>query len=147
MYPFVLFLHSVVRWLVVVLALAAVGLALYGWLGKKPWTIRDDRLGLFYTVVLDLQLTLGVLLYVFLSPITQAAFQDFGAAMKTQVLRYWAIEHIVIMIVAVALAHVGRVLSKKANGPAKFQRAAIFFGLSLVAILAAMPWDRLLPHL
>jgi hypothetical protein len=47
------------------------------------------------------------------------------------------------MLVAVALGHVGRVLSKKATEPvAKHRMAAILFGLATLAILFAIPWSR-----
>ena len=75
------------------------------------------------------------------SPITTGAFKDFGAAMGNSSVRFFAVEHIFIMIVAIVLAHVGRSLSKKAaDDKSKFKRAAIFFTLSMLAVLAAIPW-------
>jgi hypothetical protein len=89
MYSVVLFLHSWVRWLVVIAAVAAVGRAFYGWLGKKGWTQLDDQLGLLFSTSLDVQMLLGLILYIFLSPITTAAFKNFGAAMSNPILRFF----------------------------------------------------------
>jgi hypothetical protein len=90
---------------------------------------------------LDLQLLIGLVLYFGLSPITRAAFQDFGAAMGNSMLRFWAVEHIFGMVIAVALAHVGRVRVRKMTDPVRRHKlAAIFFGLALVAIVATIPW-------
>jgi hypothetical protein len=141
LYTIFLITHSILRWLVLIAGAAAVGRAFYGWIAKKDWTQLDDQLGFWYTMILDVQLLVGLVLYVFLSPITQTAFGDFSAAMKDPTLRFFTVEHISVMIIAVILAHVGRVLAKKADEPAKkFRWAAIGFGLALLAILAAIPW-------
>jgi len=141
MYSIVLTLHSLVRWIVVILALAAVVRAFIGWLGKQAWTPLDDRLGMWYTISLDVQLLLGLVLYIFLSPLAQAAFRDFGAAMSNPVLRFFAVEHILTMVVAVILAHVGRALSRRATeAQARHRRAVILYGLATLVILVAVPW-------
>jgi hypothetical protein len=143
MYPVVLFLHSWVRWIVAIAAVAAVTRAFYGWLGKKGWTSLDDQLGLLFSTSLDVQVLLGLILYFFLSPLTQAAFKNLGAAMSDATLRFFTVEHISFMIVAVVLAHIGRALSKKAaEAAAKHRLAAILFGLATLAILIGIPWSR-----
>ncbi|MEZ4768856.1 MAG: hypothetical protein R2844_10585 [Caldilineales bacterium] len=141
MYPIVLSLHSIVRWAVVILGVIAVVRAFIGWFGGRQWQQLDDRLGLGFTTALDINLLLGLLLYFFLSPITTGAFKDFGAAMGNSSVRFFAVEHIFIMIVAVVLAHIGRSRSRKAaDDKGKFKRAAIFFGLAMLAVIAAIPW-------
>ena len=52
-----------------------------------------------------------------------------------------------MMVIAVILVHIGRALSRRAdNDNGKFKRAAIFFTLGLLVVLAAIPWFRpLLP--
>ena len=144
MYSFILTLHSIVRWAVLILAVVATVRALFGWLAKKEWTPLDDRLGLLFTASFDLQVLLGILLYIFLSPFTRAVFQDFGAAMSDAVSRFWSLEHVVLTIIALALAHAGRATAKAAEGATKkHRRAAIFFGLATLAILIAIPWPML----
>jgi hypothetical protein len=143
MYTTFLVIHAVLRWIVLVAAVVAAGKGLVGWFGKQKWSKLDDRLGLILTIAIDGQLVVGLVLYVFLSPLTAAAFRDFGAAMRDSTLRFFAVEHFLLMVVAVVLAHMGRSLSKKASGDAaKFQRAGIFFALTLIAILAGTPWFR-----
>ncbi len=143
MYDFVLGVHSLLRWVVVILAVVAVGRALLGWFGRREWTVLDDRIGLFFTISMDVQVLLGLILYLFLSGITRSAFQDFGGAMSNPTLRYFAVEHVVLMIVALVLGHVGRALSKRAEeARKKYQQAAIFFGLAMLAALVAIPWWR-----
>ncbi|MBN1218415.1 MAG: hypothetical protein JXM69_05780 [Anaerolineae bacterium] len=143
MYSFILIAHSMIRWIVLVSGLIAVFLAFAGWFGKNDWIKTNDRLGAVYVVFLDLNVLLGLILYLFLSPITQAAFSNFGAAMGDSLLRFFAVEHIFGMLVALVLAHVGRALSKKATETVKKHRAtAIWYTLSLLVILATIPWDR-----
>lgn len=137
-YLTILTLHSWVRWLVVIAGALAVLRALGG--GTRPWTSSDERAGFWFTMLLDLQVLLGLLLYVWLSPITHEAFRDVGAAMKSSSLRFWAVEHIFGMLLALGLAHVGRVRIRRADMPGRRRLAAIFFGLALVAVLASIPW-------
>lgn len=144
MYPLVLTLHSLVRWAIVIVGLIAVVRAWIGWRGGKPWAQLDDRLGLIFTSVLDLNLLLGLLLYFVLSPITTDAFKDMGAAMGNGATRFFAVEHILFMIIAVVVAHIGRSRSKKAVSDAgKHKQAAIFFTAAMVLVLLAIPWPFL----
>ena len=142
MYNFILTLHNITRWIVLIAGLVATITALFGWLRKKEWTATDNKMGLIYTISFDIQLILGLILYLWLSPITQLAFKDFGAAMGDDSMRFFAVEHISIMLLALILAHVGRVLVKRADGVSKFKRATIFFGISLLLVLGSIPWWR-----
>jgi hypothetical protein len=140
-YTTVLLLHSWVRWIVILAGLLAVGRAYVGWLGGKPWTRADDRVSSIFARVLDVQFLLGLLLYLVLSPITWAAFRDFGGAMANRALRFWAVEHIFGMFIGVALAHGGVARLRKLSPEARRHRvAAVFFTLAMLAILASIPW-------
>lgn len=141
MYTPTLFIHSLLRWLVLAAGFWAVVRALLGLLGGKPWTAADDKAGRLFTMSMDVQLLIGLLLYGVLSPITRAAFADMGAAMRSGELRYWAVEHIAMMLIAVGLVHVGRSRSRKGTTPrARHRSAVIFFALALAALAAAIPW-------
>ena len=136
----VLTLHSWLRWLVLLTGVVAFVRAAAGASGRKPWKPSDDRAGFWFVTALDAQFTLGLILYAFLSPITRAAFGDFGAAMKNSGLRFWAVEHVFGMLIGVALAHIGRVRARKTDSLRRHKVAAIFFGLALAVILASIPW-------
>jgi hypothetical protein len=141
MYDFTLFAHSWLRWLVLLAGLAAVARAVSGVNTRRPWTPLDDRGGMWFTAALDLQMLIGLVLYAFLSPVTQSAFVDMAAAMRAAPVRFFAVEHPVGMIVAIALAHVGRVRIRKAtDSESRHKRALVFFGLSLVVLLLSIPW-------
>jgi len=141
MYDFLLFTHSWLRWLVLVAALIAVARAVSGVSTRRPWTPVDERAGLWLTASLDLQMLLGLILYIFLSPVTKSAFVDMAAAMQAAPIRFFVVEHPVGMIVAIALAHVGRARVRKAgDSESRHKQALVFFGLSLLVMLLSMPW-------
>ena len=95
-YAAALTVHSWLRWLVLLAGVVAFARAAAGASGRKPWKPSDDRAGFWFVTALDAQVLLGVLImYVFLSPITHAAFGDLGAAMKNPSQRFWVVEHVV----------------------------------------------------
>ncbi len=145
MYTGLLHAHNGFRWLVLLALVVSVVLAISGWLGKREWKKTDNLFNLILVIFTDLQFLVGLVLYAFVSPITKTAFQNFGAAMKNPDLRFYAVEHILLMVVALVLIHIGRSKSKKASSSVKKHRtAAIFYTLSLVLILAGIPWSRAL---
>lgn len=141
MYQPTLWLHSWLRWAVLLLAIVVVVRAIGGAMSHRGWSPADDAAGKWFTISMDVQLLIGLLLYGLLSPITQNAFADMGAAMRDGALRFWAVEHFVVMLVAVAFAHIGRARVRRARSDAsRFRSAAIFYTLALLALLAAIPW-------
>jgi hypothetical protein len=143
-YTIFLSLHNLARWLVIVFAVLAVVRGFSGWLRQKAWTVSDNRAGLLYTSLLDLQLLIGLILYFFLSPTTRIALQNFGGAMRDTALRYFAVEHFATMLLALIVAHAGRALSKKAQSDAaRHRQAAIWYTISFLLVLVSIPWPFL----
>jgi hypothetical protein len=136
----VLFLHSYLRWVVLGLVLVVLFRARSGWRKAFAWSEADERTHKAFVGVLDLQLLLGLLLYLVLSPITRAFFASPGPSMKVSEIRFFGIEHITLMIVAVVVAHVGRVRSKRREGAARHKGVFITSLVTLILILAAIPW-------
>jgi hypothetical protein len=144
LYPIALTLHSIVRWLIIVAALLAIIRAVNGLSFKRGWTGMDNRVGMWFTTLMDIQLLIGIILYFFLSPLTMSALQNFGGVMGDTTVRFFAAEHAVVMFIAVILAHVGRSLARKAdNSAGKHRRTIIWFSLALVLVLLAIPWPFL----
>jgi hypothetical protein len=144
MYTVLIILHSWLRWAVVLVGLVAVFSAISGRSSGRAWGPQDDTAGRFYTVFFDVQVIIGLLLYLFASPIITMARQHMAESMANDVTRFWLIEHPFGMIVALALAHVGRVRVRRAvTDRSRFGRAAVFYGLSLLIALLATPWPGL----
>lgn len=141
-YSVILILHNLWRWLVILAAAWALVRAWSGWLGKRPWTKADKQAGTLFGISLDIQFLLGLILAI-ISPLLQAAYQDLGALAMQEPFRFFLLEHAPIMIVAVVLAHVGSLLSRRgADDAARHRRAAIWFTLTTLFIVVAIPWSR-----
>jgi hypothetical protein len=70
-----------------------------------------------------------------------AILSNFGGAMKDPVARFWAVEHVSSMFLAVIVAHVGRVLARKATSPeARRKRILIGFSIAALLMIVGMPW-------
>ena len=66
-----------------------------------------------------------------------------GAAMRTPSVRYFVVEHVFVMLAAIALGHIGAARIRKAGSDsARFQTATIWMGLALAAAAGFVPWDR-----
>lgn len=143
MYGVVLFVHSWLRYAVLALGLWLLLAAARGLRGESAWSKGDERAHVAFLGLLDTQLLLGLSLYFLLSPISAAAMADFGAAMKNPHLRFFGVEHITTMLLAVIVAHVGRVRSKRKQGPARYRSSLITQSIWLVLTLAAIPWPGL----
>lgn len=142
-YELLLTLHNLWRWVALVLAILATATALIGWIGKHPWTERDRKIGSITAMAIDIQFLFGLLLY-FLSEYGIKGLSkgmEFVNANKDY--RFFGLEHTLLMLVVVILAHLGSILPRKAQEPAKkFMRAAIPFSLMLLLILFGIPWQR-----
>lgn len=139
-----LHLHDMLRWALLILFIIVIIKSFIGWFGNKKWNKSDNIFGIVLTSIYDLQFLVGIVLYAFLSPLVKSAFMDFGATMKISSLRFIAVEHILIMTIALVLVHVGRSKSKKAtDAKRKHKLVAIFNTIALLLVLSGIPWDRL----
>jgi hypothetical protein len=141
----ILIIHSLFRWAFLAILVWAVIRALSGWLGKKEWTTIDRKSGLFLMIMADMQLLLGLALYIFTSAKGLKVFQANDAGTVMRDLRYFAVEHPLMMILAIVLIHIGKTRSWKFEDAQKQHKsAAIFYGIALVFVLSRIPWDHLL---
>jgi len=144
MYSSALWLHSLLRWAVLFTGLVAWFRAVGGKTANRAWTPKDDLWGLLLSISADLQLLVGLVLYLFLSPITKLGVRNLAAAMQIPAARFFTVEHAAGMIIGIALIHVGRVRIRKTAESARKHRAAmLFFGIALVIIIISIPWPGL----
>ncbi|MCB9360808.1 MAG: cytochrome B [Flavobacteriales bacterium] len=133
MYNGMLHAHSGLRWLVLIFLLLAVIKSFAGWFGKKDFNKSDNLIALLLLSFTHTQMIVGIILYFISSKVV-----SMGDAMKDSVLRFWAMEHGVTMLIAITLITIGRVKSKKAEtSELKFKKGAIFYTIALVLILWA----------
>lgn len=143
MYTGLLHTHSLIRWIMLILLVMTVLRTYNGWKSKRTFTPVDKKLVLFTLIFSHVQLLLGFLLYM-VSPAVQSALSDMGAAMKDRMLRFWAVEHISVMIISILIITIGNAMAKRAsNDSDKFKKIFIYFFIGLILILVSIPWPFL----
>lgn len=134
MYSGLVHAHSGLRWIALVLLLAAVVTAISRWQGRSDYTEGNRKLYLFTLISVHTQFLLGLIL-LFISP--KVNFSMLGEKLY----RFYSVEHTAGMLVAIALITVGYSRSKRATDATTKQRlVSIFYGLGLLLILVSIPW-------
>src|SRR5699024_5011517 len=144
MYSAVLHTHSFWAYLVLIVLVVTIINSIIGLVGKKEFIAKDFRLALFSLIVTHIQLLLGLILW-FVSPMGLKAITNsgMGEVMKNSVLRLNAVEHPMMMIIAVILITIGfSKHKKKLVSNQKFKTIVIFYLLTLIVILGRLPWAQ-----
>jgi hypothetical protein len=140
MHDFLVHFHSGLRWIALILLLIAIVKSFAGMSGNKPFTESDRKIALFTLISMHLQLVVGLTLYIMGKWYQSLPSEVTDATMKS-VHRFYGMEHIAGMLVAIALITIGNAKSKRgATDKAKFKSIAVFFTIGLVIILACIPW-------
>ena len=121
---FLLQAHSGWRWIVLVLIIITAVKMLFGWLTKQDWTRLDSNLLLYSRIAVNIQVVLGVVLYILLQRWTNMRFTG---------------EHVIVALLAVGGIEFGAGRAKKASSAINmFKFAFIGFAIALVLILVAI---------
>ncbi len=149
MYTILLLLHSWLRWLVLGAGLWSIFRAYNGMKSGRAYDKIDKTAGTVFLSALDSQLLIGIIL-AFISPFVNS---NMGVSMKDPSLRFWTVEHWFIMIIGIALAHIGSMKAKKAlEDVARHRTLLIWFGIGFAIILFGVfytvssqgrPWMRM----
>lgn len=138
-----LHLHSILRYLVLIVGIWAIVAMYSGISGKKAFSAKSKKPALFFLIIMDLQLIVGLFLY-FVGPwgYKNIQSQGMGAVMKNDVSRFFGLEHAVGMLIAIILVHIGYSITKKKDisDKKKFTNAFWFFLIAFILILAFIPW-------
>lgn len=135
-------IHSYWAYIVLIILIVAVVNAIIGFTSKKEFTSKDLRIGLFALIVSHIQLLIGLAWY-FMSPYFNALTSNTSEVMKTKELRLLALEHPIMMILAIVLITIGwSKHKKKTESAAKFKTFMIFYGLGLLFIFSRIPWTN-----
>lgn len=143
-YSTLLVIHNDLRWFVLLAGVAVLIGCFLGITGKRPFVPLGRVLGLIYVSLLDTQVLVGILLSI-ASPLVCALWANPAAGMKIHALRYFAVEHTATMLLALTLAHIGAVKSRRATDSAKaYSTALTWYAASFAVILLGIPWWRAL---
>lgn len=127
--------HSGLRWIVLLLLIATSLKAIAGAMGKKTYTPTDRKLASFTVMFFHTQVVLGFVLYF------ANKWSSMIGEMKDPVVRFFTVEHSLGMIIAAVLLTIGSAKAKRASSDEKkFRTIAWMFTISLVIVLACIPW-------
>ena len=136
-------LHSYWAYLAVLLLVIAVVNAIIGLTKNKNFTDKDLRISLFTLIVIHIQLILGFVVY-YVSPYYESMREmGMGATMNDAGVRFFVVEHPLMMILAIILITIGFSKHKKqTTDKGKFKTITIFYGLGLLFVLSRIPWSQ-----
>ncbi|NQY24030.1 MAG: hypothetical protein HRT41_08330 [Campylobacteraceae bacterium] len=136
-----IFIHSWMRWLVCFGVIANLALAYYGYFANKRFTLFNKIFSHVSVAFVHIQFISGLILY-YNSEITSMFFADMKGSMSNLEVRYFSIEHSLLMLIAVVLITVGSFKAKRIQGDKnKFKTLMIYFTLACILILVAIPWE------
>lgn len=142
MYTGLLHLHNLLRWVILILLLVAIFRHLSGMNAKRAFNNTDKKIDLFLMIAAHITLLIGLYQWA-AGPwgLQNILGVGFGEVMKNKAYRFWAVEHLVGMIIGIALITVGRGSFRKAiSDEQKHKRALLLFAIALVIIFASVPW-------
>lgn len=125
--------HSGLRWLVISLLVYAIYNAITG---KNSYEKKDKMINLFAMISLHIQLLLGLILYY-----TSGNVSFDAGWIKNPILRFYGMEHLMGMLIAIILITIGRKVAEKQDSAAKkHKKILIWYSIGLLLILASIPW-------
>ncbi|HEY6082784.1 MAG TPA: hypothetical protein VIU45_04945, partial [Chitinophagaceae bacterium] len=137
----ILILHSWLRWAVVITALWTILRAIKGISGKTPYMPADNKSNLFFMISCDLQFLIGIILYFAEGWSANWTGGRLREVMHNSAERFFTLEHVVLMLIALIIVHIGRAVVKKAaTSQEKHKKTLIYFGVAILLILLAIPW-------
>jgi hypothetical protein len=128
---FLVTLHSFWRWAVLIAAVVALVGAIGGWMGALPPAIAARRAAVFYTIALDIQVLVGLILW-----IGKGWYAIPG---------FYRLEHPLTMLLALVVAHAGQILARRSlagrstDPTAAPRTVAIATAVSLILVVVGIP--------
>ena len=141
MYEPLLFIHSWIRWIVLIGAIYFFIRAIKGFLKKEPWSESEDHFIWAYNQIFGYQILFGLTLWLGLSPITKAAFKDFSLIQDNMAILFYFVVHGFSMIIALGIFHMIKAKEKRQVDPAmKYKLYIKGFAAILTIFFFAIPW-------
>jgi hypothetical protein len=145
MYSTLLILHSIGRWILLILLVAVIIRALGGMTKDRPYNAGDKKIALLLMITAHIMLLVGLYQW-FASDIWglhSIQTRGFGEVMKDKIARFWAIEHMAGMLIGIILITIGRGVGKKnISDNAKHKKSFWMFLIAFIIIVASIPWPN-----
>ncbi len=138
MYQFLLPLHSVFRWLVLICLLYSIYLSFKGKTGQLTFSNRINHTRHWTATIAHIQLIIGILLYT-KSPIVQNFLKNGFEGWDDGT--FYGLLHIALMLVAIIIITLGSAKAKRKDTDLeKFRTMFNYFSIGLLLIFIAIPW-------
>jgi hypothetical protein len=139
MYPLLLSLHSLFRWLVLLSLLLSISIAYKGWKRTLEFTPVSNTIRHWTATIAHLQLLLGITIY-FQSPVVRLPM-PYDAHKLINEQPFFKYVHIILMVLSVVLITIGSAKAKRMpTAAAKYFTILIWFTAALLIIFVAIPW-------
>lgn len=117
--------HSGIRWLVLI---ALIGTVVVGFMRTSSASSPTDRWLQWVAILFDIQVTIGIILY-----FANQGWDEGG---------FIAVFHPLAMLAAIAVFHIGLSRGRSREGGAGWRTVALMTLLSIVLVIAGIPWQR-----
>lgn len=125
--------HSGLRWVAIILLL----LAIINAFTSKTFEKKHKMINLFTMITLHTQLIIGLVQYF----ITSGKVKFFDGWMKEAAFRFYGMEHLMGMLIAIVLITLGYSKSKRGTTDSeKFKPIKLFYLIGFILIIASIPW-------
>jgi hypothetical protein len=129
-------IHIYISAITLLAGISTLVLSINGWIKNRDYSRADEWSSMIFNIGLYFQLILGFIIYFTLRTTLEGSMWEVGDAENDASLRFWAIEHIALMIFALFLTQLGRIFIKRASQPIRMFRASVFYyGTALLLIL------------
>ncbi|RUT72322.1 hypothetical protein D0817_01545 [Flavobacterium cupreum] len=140
MYLTLLFVHSAVRWLVLLSLFYAVIRSYRGYHSQSSFTKTDHLVRHWTATIAHIQLMLGIVLYS-QSALIKYFWNHFAEASKDLNTLFFGLIHLVLMLLAIVVITIGSAAAKRKTADSdKFKTMLIWFSIALIIIFIAIPW-------
>ena len=142
MFSALLQVHSILRWVLLILLLLSIIQCFIGWIRHRELREGDVKLWLFTMISAHITLLIGLILLLFgRFGILSSGLPEGVNLMQDKFYRFFWVEHPTGMLIATALITIGRgQVKKQITDPLKYKKAFWYFLIGLVIILATVPW-------
>ena len=139
MYSYLLTLHSLFRWLVLVSLLISILIAYRSWKRRSVFTPFANQLRHWTATITHLQLLIGVAIY-FQSPVVKHPMPVPAHQLINEQIFFKYI-HIGLMLLSIVLVTIGSAKAKRMpTNTEKYRTMLIWFIMALLIIFIAIPW-------
>lgn len=132
-----LYLHSALRYLILILLVWSMYSAVAGLIKRKKYSDGVQKIYLITRILLDIQMVIGFILY-----FAMGYFYLLGklGSLPPEA-TFFTIIHITGMITGISIINIGYFLAGKAEGNyKKYKRITISYGIGFIIIFLMIPW-------